>query len=696
MDLRPLKPSAAFPFLSGPQSPDEIGRLGSYRVLSELGRGGMGVVYRAEDPRLERQVALKVLLPELAADPRAKARFAREARAQAKVEHDHIIPIHAVEETGGVTFIVMPLLKGHTLASALRFNPRPPLAEVIRIGREMAEGLAAAHAVGLIHRDIKPGNVWLEGSKRRVKILDFGLARSTASAPARPDEPDTAIDSLLGTPGYMSPEQARNQLTDHRTDLFSLGVVLYQMATGKMPFAGPNILDVMTAVVSLDPPPLVALAPDAPPALSELIRRLMSKNPTDRPPSAEAVAEELATIARDPAALIVHPVLPGAVPDELDPWAGIDTVNPDAVTVVQGSRPEKSARLPAPAPKWLKPAVAVGAVLVVALAVFAVIEVWPKPPRDPNKGAERPPGAPAPPVRPADPKDKEKPPATPDRLAAEALRAHADLALKLGAHEIVVKKGDRLPTDSFVVTGIELVGSEFPPDFVDRVFLPAAEHLKSLNAVSGWDGLKPELTDTQLVRLAALPPGGTLTELKIAPGPKLTPGVLDALKKFPNLKSVSLSAASADDEQLKRLAELKLTDFLGLTNLGTSGVVTDTGRTALAKLPVRRLTLADSPAAPGFLRLLPDGAKYEEINLWYSPVADDDLRGLARCESVGRLVLRGTKVTDAGLEHLPAVRGLAFVDLTNTGVTKPGVAKLRAARPECRVEWDESASVPKK
>jgi len=152
-------------------------RIGEYVVLGELGRGGMGVVCRAEDPRLKREVALKVMLPQFAANPQAKARFVREARAQAKVEHDHVAAIFTVADHDGLPYLVMPLLKGMTLQAALKANPRPPLNEVIRIGREVAEGLAAAHEKGLVHRDIKPANIWLEGKKLRVKVLDFGLAR---------------------------------------------------------------------------------------------------------------------------------------------------------------------------------------------------------------------------------------------------------------------------------------------------------------------------------------------------------------------------------------------------------------------------------------------------------------------------------------------------------------------------------------
>src|SRR5207302_10527593 len=195
------------------------------RVLGQLGAGGMGIVLRAEDPGLKRLVALKVLRPEYAAQPAARVRFIREARAAAKVEHDHIVPIFQIAESNGTAFLAMPLLKGEALSTTLHRVGMLPVPDAVRIGREIAEGLAAAHAEGMIHRDIKPGNVWLEGSRGRVRILDFGLARVTAEAGER-DQTVTREGAVVGTPAYMSPEQARGFKVDHRTDLFSLGVVL--------------------------------------------------------------------------------------------------------------------------------------------------------------------------------------------------------------------------------------------------------------------------------------------------------------------------------------------------------------------------------------------------------------------------------------------------------------------------------------
>ena len=167
------------PLLAAPKLPDEIGRLGPYRVLARIGIGGMGLVFRAEDPHLRRLVALKVMLPQFTADPTARARFLREARAAAAVEHDHIVPIFQVGEDRGIPYLAMPLLKGEALSARIKARGPLPLFHIVRIAREVADGLAAAHAAGLIHRDIKPSNIMLEGDLRRVRLLDFGWPASS-------------------------------------------------------------------------------------------------------------------------------------------------------------------------------------------------------------------------------------------------------------------------------------------------------------------------------------------------------------------------------------------------------------------------------------------------------------------------------------------------------------------------------------
>jgi hypothetical protein len=278
-------------YLSPPQAPDELGRLGPYRVLRVLGTGGMGVVFAAEDERLQRAVALKVMRDEVAVNAEHRERFLREARACAAVEHDNILGIYQVGEQNGVLFLAMPLLRGQTLQARVNRDGRLPLAEILRIGRETAVGLAAAHESGLIHRDIKPQNLWLEAGSGRVKILDFGLVRRE-----REDVRLTKAGYILGTPAFMSPEQASGQPIDGRGDLYSLGVVLYWLCSGRLPFPQEGLIEVLSAVATEPPPPLGQLNPELPPALVDLVMRLLAKRPDERPASGGAVVQAIQAI----------------------------------------------------------------------------------------------------------------------------------------------------------------------------------------------------------------------------------------------------------------------------------------------------------------------------------------------------------------------------------------------------------------
>jgi len=278
-------------FLAPAQQPDELGRLGDYRLLRVLGVGGMGIVFKGEDIRLERPVALKVMRPGVAAKRDAKARFLREARATASLSHDHIVQIFQVGEHDGVPFIAMQYLAGESLETRLKRIGKLSDDEVIRIGKGIASGLAAAHEAGMIHRDIKPDNIWMELKTDRAKILDFGLVRDDHS-----DEGLTQSGAILGTPRYMAPEQVAGEKVDHRADLFSLGSLLYHLAAGKPPFTGPTIPALLYAIAHSPPQPLAESSPQINQALADLIMRLLGKQITDRPDSAAQVADELARI----------------------------------------------------------------------------------------------------------------------------------------------------------------------------------------------------------------------------------------------------------------------------------------------------------------------------------------------------------------------------------------------------------------
>ena len=264
-----------------------LGQLGGYDVLAIIGRGGMGVVLKAFDRELKRFVAIKALSPHLAHSSVARKRFAREAQAAAAVVNPHVIAIHHVQPTGRLPFLIMPLLTGESLAQRLKSRAPLELTEVLRIGMQAAVGLAAAHDQGLVHRDVKPANIFVEKGVERVVITDFGLAR------AADDVSMTRLGVVAGTPEYMSPEQARGEALDSRSDLFSLGCVLYEMATGVSPFRSDSTIATLRRIVDDRPAAIASLAPELPPWFSYIVERLLSKDPTQRFASASEVSQLL-------------------------------------------------------------------------------------------------------------------------------------------------------------------------------------------------------------------------------------------------------------------------------------------------------------------------------------------------------------------------------------------------------------------
>ena len=274
-------------FLSPSQQPGSLGRLGHYEMLELLGQGGMGMVLRAFDEKLRRVVAVKVLAPQLATNGSARQRFVREARAAAAVIHDNVIGIHAVEDQGPVPYLVMQFVEGRTLQQKLDGTGPLTVVEILRIGLQTAEGLAAAHRRGLIHRDVKPSNILLENGVERVKLTDFGLARAADDASL------TQSGVIAGTPMYMSPEQAEAKAVDHRSDLFSFGSVLYAMCTGRSPFRGSGTMAVLKRVCEDTPRPIRESNPEIPDWLCAIVAKLQDKDPAQRFQSAAGVAELL-------------------------------------------------------------------------------------------------------------------------------------------------------------------------------------------------------------------------------------------------------------------------------------------------------------------------------------------------------------------------------------------------------------------
>jgi serine/threonine protein kinase len=257
-----------------------------YRIVEQLGGGGMGVVYKAEDLRLGRTVALKFLAPQLSQDADAVTRFKNEARAASALDHPGICTIHSIEEApDGRLFIAMAFCDGETLKRRLESGPLP-LADALRIARQSADALSQAHARGIVHRDIKPANLILTPAGD-VKIVDFGVAK-LADAPAV-----TSTGAWVGTPAYMSPEQAASGVVDARTDLWALGAVLFEMLTGRPPFRGDNAAAIVSSILYDDPPPLDTLRPGIAASVSAIVRRLLAKDRGARYSTAAELSEDL-------------------------------------------------------------------------------------------------------------------------------------------------------------------------------------------------------------------------------------------------------------------------------------------------------------------------------------------------------------------------------------------------------------------
>ena len=300
-DSETVRPEHIRSFLTPTDDPRMLGRFGGYEITGVIGCGGMGVVLKGLDVALNRYVAIKALAPHLATSAAARLRFAREARAAAAVVHENVVAIHAVSETNALPYLVMPYIRGASLQKRLDAQGALSTLEVLRIGRQTAAGLAAAHAQGLVHRDIKPANILLEDGVERLKITDFGLARAADDASL------TRSGVIAGTPQFMSPEQARGEAIDSRSDLFSLGSVLYAACTGRAPFRAETSYGVLRRITDDTPRPIRELNTEIPVWLATTIEVLHAKDPSGRFQTADEVSQLFEQC-------LAHLQQPGAIP----------------------------------------------------------------------------------------------------------------------------------------------------------------------------------------------------------------------------------------------------------------------------------------------------------------------------------------------------------------------------------------------
>jgi len=325
--------------------------LGQYEIRSPLGAGGMGEVYRAHDTRLDRDVAIKVLPEYLTSDPERLRRFEQEARATAALNHPNILAVHQMATEGGVSYLVEELLDGETLRERLRRGPIP-LRKAIDHSVQIAHGLAAAHDRGVVHRDLKPENLFVT-KEGRVKILDFGLARLAQPKDVTSTDPTVAQGTepgvVMGTAGYMSPEQVRGKTVDHRADIFAFGTILYEMVTGKQPFRKPTSAETMTAILNEEPPSISQISANTPPGMQRIVHRCLEKNPEQRFQSASDLAFALEALSD----------------------SGITSLT--GAHTAQGQRANRS-----------RIELGAGAVLLAVLASMTVVYFWMQPPAIPK------------------------------------------------------------------------------------------------------------------------------------------------------------------------------------------------------------------------------------------------------------------------------------------------------------------------
>ena len=711
-------------FLSPPQAAGEMGRLNGYRVLKQLGEGGMGMVFEAEDMRLMRRVALKVMKPEIAVKEQHRARFIREAQTAAAIEHDHICPIYQVGgEENGVPFIAMPFLKGEALDARLKRQAPLPIAEAIRIGREVAEGLAAAHDAGLVHRDIKPGNIWLEEVRRpqrgndvesrtsyRVKILDFGLARAQSD-----DVHLTASGAILGTPAYMAPEQARSKPVDHRADLFSLGVMLYEMTTGRRPFSGTDTMSILTSLAIDEPTAPNLINFSVPAELSDLIMRLLSKAPAKRPADGRIVAEELLAILMETSQPIVEaipssaaaPMATAVDATAVDPWQALDESLPEAklksppVALPAASFSRSKVRPSSGSKTWI--ALALGLLLLGGSGVAAYKLFF-----ETREGT----------------------------LVVE-VDGDADVRFKNGELQIfgvdgklkyTLKPGERTRSMPAGPYKVEVVGADgVKLETTEFVMTKDGAKVRVTLAPTAIAKNKPAKLKTtgesdRKVAEWVLAHGGSVDAfvrgevLQIRPGQPLPAGVI-------RLNSIGVNQkAKATDESIQILGEVSDLTVLalnetGVTEAGLEKLLSAPGLANLKNLHLNGLQIDNAlwlkhVRGLEVLDLTRSNFRNDEVikqfemfgslttlrvlALAHTPVTDAGIaRLVARSPQWVDLSLAATAVTDVTLERLKILNTLRALHIEGAKVTEAGVKNLSASLPECQILWDGGVIEPR-
>ncbi len=694
-----------------------LGRLGHYEIEEILGRGAFGIVAKAFDEKLHRVVAIKLMSPELASTSPPRKRFLREARTAAAVTHENIVAIHAVEEEP-IPYLVMEYIPGQTLQQRMDGHGPLEVPDILRIGQQVASGMAAAHAANLIHRDIKPSNILLsEGISERAKISDFGLARAVDDASM------TQSGMIAGTPMYMAPEQARGETLDHRADLFSLGSVLYQMVSGRPPFRAANTIAVLKRVCEDTPRPLDDVIPETPDWLQTIIFRLLEKQRDDRYQTAQEVAELLARCQNE----LQH-----------DGKVTCVEARPSKINAVQKTPTSKP-------PHSLKKTIGgmiCGLVAgLIAVAVYTNLpgpKAWPRgawdaadhnlngvltreemelfATQEPHRNGPRllwhfdnadtnhdgtadhaeieaygyatgsmDPDDHLPPPRASIPDQNiaiAPVPAKTDAASAEVDREAAKWVLSVGGtigidgQPTTLTGQDELPSEPFQLIAVTLNGNQQATDENLKIFTECARlqsvgltktpvtdaGLQCFRRCAELSRLELHYTQVTDQGLAELRHWSKLQSLGLNACLQITDAGLRHLSNTPQLTTLAVAGCPITDELATTLSELSLLSSLNLSFTG----MTAHGLRKLATLPLRDLYLSGSP------------------------LTDQDLAVLEQWPQLSLLRFDGTSITDAGLEHVGRLRRLRSLRLDSTAITDQGLQQLKALRALTGLNLDQT------
>jgi serine/threonine protein kinase len=654
-------------------------QLEHYRPLRVIGQGGMGKVLLAEDTRLGRLVAVKTLRAELAAIPQARERFLREARTAASLEHDHLVPIYHVGEADGVPFLAMPLLKGETLDALLRRTgkPLPPL-QAARIAREVAEGLSAAHELRLIHRDVKPSNIWLEAPHGRVKILDFGLAKAHDVSETEFDPNLTATGAIVGTPAYMAPEQGAGSAIDGRSDLFSLGCVLYEMLCGRRAFDGPNTMSILTSLALHTPPAPHTLDHNCPEVLSQLAMQLLQKDPTARPVSARAVVDALKAFeamgSPDAPKDASRKTAVGDVPS-------VHSAKPAAsggAAALSGQRP------------WSRTVLVALGLLLAGAASYGVIQITTDrgtyiiETDDPGFSFRVSQGA----VILEDSRTRRTYDlriVSQDRAKGqfELEVADRDAALVFKTPTLTIQRGEQVALTASIQQKPP-VGANSSAPIVEAPVKPASpveprsedperEAARYVMEIGGAI-LVNEYTNV-MRRGAELPAGPIqLTYVFLRMNDQVDDAAVAIFKPCRHLEVIHLEFTRVTDAGLVNFRECRK-----LHSVNLSGPrVTDIGLANFSDCEnLTELRLIDTGVTNAGLPALKGRRNLRELAIQKALMTDDGLASLSECENLVQLALHQMPLTDVGLDHVKSLRKLKVLNVSMTQISDRGLRRLR-------------------